>query len=203
VICYVFTFIICSCLLFSPSAGSAQNPNGFLTFGNCTVGFLYPQGWKDFITDYSKCKENDQGRFEDSITEITFPQPSLSEKITPRVAIIVEPCCEFIYSRDAEGGYSAEMRNMSVDEYVSQELDEFSRQGYTIINSGSLALDGNPASKVVVGPDPLTPTGVFVYSINATISKLFTISYTADPSDYDTYLPGVQKIVDSFRMLIS
>jgi hypothetical protein len=95
------------------------------------------------------------------------------------------------------------MRNMSVDEYVSQELDEFSSQDYTIINSGSLTLDGNPASKIVVGLNPSTPTGVFVYSINATISKLFTISYTADPSDYNTYLPGVQKIVDSFRVLIS
>ena len=77
-----------------------------------------------------------------------------------------------------------EMRSMSLDEYVSQELDEFSEsEGYTIINSGSLTLDGNPASKIVVGSNPSTPTGVFVYSIIATISKLFTISYTADPSE--------------------
>jgi hypothetical protein len=61
-----------------------------------------------------------------------------------------------------------EMRSMSLDEYVSQELDEFSEsEGYTIINSGSLTLDGNPASKIAVGSNPSTPTGVFVYSINA------------------------------------
>jgi hypothetical protein len=34
-------------------------------------------------------------------------------------------------------------------------------------------------------------------------NTLYTINYRADPSDYDTYLPGVQKIVDSFRMLVS
>jgi hypothetical protein len=42
--------------------------------------------------------------------------------------------------------------------------------------------------------DPSNPTFVTVYSINAT--KLFTINYHADPSDYDNYLPGVQKIVE-------
>jgi hypothetical protein len=42
-----------------------------------------------------------------------------------------------------------ERRSMSLDEYVSQELDEFSEsEGYTIINSGSLTLDGNPTAKI-------------------------------------------------------
>lgn len=42
-----------------------------------------------------------------------------------------------------------ERRSMSLDENVSQELDEFSEsEGYTIINSGSLTLDGNPTAKI-------------------------------------------------------
>jgi hypothetical protein len=97
-------------------------------------------------------------------------------------------------------GYSAEMRNMTAEEYANQEFDRFSSQGATIINYGSLTLDGNPAAKIVVGLDQSTPAGVFVYSVNGT--KLYTIEYWADPFDSTTYLPGVQKIVDSFRMLI-
>ena len=115
--------------------------------------------------------------YEDGITEIIFPQPSLSEKITPQVTISVDPCCEYVTSRDAEG-YSAEMRNMSADEYSSQEVDRLSNQDATIINYGPLTIDGNPASKIVAGPNPSAPAGVFVYSVDVT--KLYTIEYFAD-----------------------
>lgn len=163
----------------------------FLTFGNCMIAFLYPADWQNFITLV--------GRFEDGITEIIFPQPSLSEKITPQVTISVEPCCEYITSEDAEG-YTAEMRNMSAEEYAIQEMDRLSGRNASIINYGSLTLDGNPASKFVIGPDSSTPAGVSVYSVNHTTNRLYSIEYWADPSDYDTYLPGVQKIVDSFKI---
>lgn len=62
---------------------------------NCTVGFFYPEGWKNFISDSSDCEQ--------SYTEINFPQPSLSEKILPSILIQVENCCEFITSRDETG----------------------------------------------------------------------------------------------------
>lgn len=86
---------MCSCLLLSPSYIAAQNPDRFLTFESCTIGFLYPEEWKNFInhTNSSNCEE--------SYTEIIFPQPSLSEKITPHLTIIVEPCCVYITPRDA------------------------------------------------------------------------------------------------------
>ena len=61
---------------------------------NCTVGFFYPEGWKNFISDSSDCEQ--------SYTEINFPQPSLSEKIPPSILIQVENCCEFT-SRDETG----------------------------------------------------------------------------------------------------
>ena len=64
--------------------------------------------------------------------------------------------------------------------------------GFTI-NSGPLTLDGNPDYKIVGGfktLDPSNPAYVSVYSKNGT--KLYSISYVADPSDYNTYLPGVQ-----------
>jgi hypothetical protein len=119
---YAFIFVMCPSLLFLPSSTSAQNPEGFLTFRNCNIEFLYPEDWKNFITDDSKCEDPvNWGRYEDSDTQITFPQPSLSEKITPRVSIIVEPCCFDVTSRDAEG-FSAIERNMSLEEYIDEEV---------------------------------------------------------------------------------
>ena len=44
---YAFIFVMCCFLLSLPSSTSAQNQKGFLTLGNCIVGFLYPQEWKD------------------------------------------------------------------------------------------------------------------------------------------------------------
>ena len=105
---YAFIFVMCPSLLFLPSSTSAQNPEGFLTFRNCNIEFLYAEDWKNFITD-------------DCDTQITFPQPSLSEKITPRVSIIVEPCCFDVTSRDAEG-FSAIERKMSLEEYIDEEV---------------------------------------------------------------------------------
>jgi hypothetical protein len=111
--CYVFVFITTTSLLLIPSTIFAQNPKGFLTFENCTIKFFYPKEWKDYLTDYFECKENDQAM--NGITEITFPQPSLSEKITPKVTITVEPCCLYASPPDEEGIYHANWKNMTLD----------------------------------------------------------------------------------------
>jgi hypothetical protein len=195
----VFIFVMCSCLLFLPLSISAQNTKGFLSFGNCKIEFLYPLEWKNFITDYSNCEESDPNLSENSLTEISLPKPSLSEKITPRVTISVEPCCELIPVSDIEG-YPAQIRKMNLDEYVNQTINNLNNS-LSVINIGNISLAGKEAYKIVAGLDGKNPSAEFVYSINGT--KLYTINYTADPAEYNTYLPGVQKIVDSFKMLVS
>jgi hypothetical protein len=89
---------------------------------------------------------------------------------------------------------------MTLDEYVNQTVNNLNPR-LSIINGGYISLAGNEAYKVVAGLNGPNPTATIVYSVNGT--KLYTINYSADPSDYDAYLPGVQKIVDSFRMLVS
>jgi hypothetical protein len=167
-----------------------------LTFGNCTVGFFYPENWKDFITDASDCEQ--------SYTEINFPQPSLSAKNPPYIIVQVEKCCEFLTSFD-ETGYSAIPRNMSLEEYVDQEIRQLTvRPDVTIINSGPIILGGNetfPAHKIIAGPDSSSPAYLAVYSKKG--DKMYSIIYSADPSDYATYLPGLQTIADSFQMFVS
>lgn len=90
---------------------------------------------------------------------------------------------------------------MSLEEYINKEiLKNLSvAPNFNLIGSGPIVLAGNPAYKIVYGAysNPSDPC----YSINGT--KLYSIDYTAHPSDYHTYLPDVQKIVDSFRMLAS
>lgn len=195
---YAFIFVMCCCLLFLPLSISAQNSKGFLSFGNCKIEFLYPLEWKNFITDYSNCEESDPNLSENSLTEITLPKPSLSEKITPRVTISMESCCELTPSTEIEG-YPAQIRKLTLGEYVNQTVNNLNAR-LSVINVGNISLAGNEAYKIVAGLDGMNPAAEFVYSINGT--KLYTINYTADPSEYDTYLPGVQKIVDSFKMLV-
>jgi hypothetical protein len=199
VIRYAFIFVISSCLLFLPLFISAQNTKGSLSFGNCKIEFLYPAEWKNFITDYSKCEDSDPNLSEDILTDIALPKPGLSEKITPRVTISIEPCCELIPASDIEG-YPAQIRKMNLDEYVNQTLNNLNNS-LSVINVGHISLAGNEAYKIVVGLDSMKPTAQFVYSINGT--KLYTINYSAGPSEYDTYLPGVQKIVESFKIHVS
>lgn len=199
VMCYVFIFVICSCLLFLPLSVSAQTTKGFLSFGNCKIEFLYPSEWENLITDYSTCEESDPNLSENSLTEITLPKPSLSEKITPRITISIEPCCELIPASEIEG-YPAQIRKTTLDKYVNQTVNNLNSR-LSVINVGHISLAGNEAYRIVAGLDGMNPAAEFVYSINGT--KLYTINYSADPSEYDIYLPGVQKIVDSFKMLVS
>jgi hypothetical protein len=196
---YAFIFIMISFLLSLPSSASAQNPKGFLTFGNCTVGFFYPEEWKDFISDSpdSNCERSD--------TTIEFPQPSLSEKRPPFILINVEQCCEIVTSRDEN---NAIFQNMSLEEYVQRQSNELEMNNGTIINSGPIILGTEhptktilPGYKIIAGPDSSNPTSLTVYAKNGT--KVSTIHYWADPSDYHTYLPGLQKIADSFFMFVS
>jgi hypothetical protein len=69
-----------------------------------------------------------------------------------------------------------------------------------VIDSGYISLGGKDAFKVLRGSSPSDPTqNLQIYSISG--DKLYTISYLADRADYATYLPDVQKIVDTFGML--
>ena len=191
VIFYAFIFILCSCLLFLPSSNYAQNPKEFLTFRNCLVGFLYPEEWKNFISDSSDCEE--------SYTQINFP-PSLSQKIPPSIIIKGEKCCVTSYT-----GESPIYLNMSLEEYVNEELNFYKNfPGTTITNSsGPTILGGYPAYKIVaaIGSDASNPSYLAMYTKKG--DRMYKISYWADPSAYFIYLPDIYKIADSFRMFVS
>ena len=178
-LCYAFIFVICSSLLFLPSTTFAQSPNRFVWFANCAVEFEYPEEWVDIINYYDDpdCKE--------SHIKIESPQPSLSEKDAPRVWIDVQECCP-------TGPPNYTTRSMSLGEYYNQQLDEAKQMDIgskttpaggivSILNSGDITLDVYPAYKIVIGIDG-NPAGVGAFSIKGT--KLYTILYTADPSDY-------------------
>jgi hypothetical protein len=198
-VCYAFILVAYSCLLFLPLSLSAQSTNGFLSFGNCKIEFLYPVEWKNFITEYTNCEDNNPNRPEDSLIEIALPQPNSAEKNTSRVTISVGTCCEVIPSKFIEG-HPSPMKNITLEEYVNQTINNFNTS-LSIIGVGHISLAGNEAYKIVAGLNMTNPAAAFIYSKNGT--KLYSIEYRADPSDYDTYWPGVQKIVDSFKMLVS
>lgn len=86
-----------------------------------------------------------------------------------------------------------------LDEFIDHKLNYTSRLDLPIINSGPITLDGSPAYKIIGGS--VSPTYAGIFSKKG--DKLYSINYEADPFDYDTNLPGVQKIVDSFRMFVS
>ena len=112
---YGFIILVFTCLSYLPPythhIATAQNPDA--TIENCLVEFHYPIEWQNFVYDSSNCEEN--------YTEITIPQPSLSEKIPSQITILVEPCCPF---KDAEGFTT---KNMSLEEYANQQVNTYSQ----------------------------------------------------------------------------
>jgi hypothetical protein len=198
IMCYAFILVACSCLLFLSSPISAHATNGFLSFGNCKIEFLYPAEWKNFITEYTNCEENNPNRPEDSLIEFALPQLN-PEKNTSLVTISVGTCCDVLSSKFIEG-YPSLIKNITLEEYVNQTINNFNTR-LSIIDVDHFSLAGNEAYKIVAGLNMTNPAAAFVYTINGT--KMYAIEYRADPSDYDKYWPGVQKIVDSFRMLVS
>jgi hypothetical protein len=88
--------------------------------------------------------------------------------------------------------------NDFVNEQISSYKQEFA--GFQIIKSNTNAINNNPTYQIQYTHKDGRATfdTLQIWTING--NKIYTILFNADPVDYPTYLPVIQKMTDSFAI---
>ncbi|MDQ4072790.1 MAG: hypothetical protein M3162_00660, partial [Thermoproteota archaeon] len=93
---------------------------------------------------------------------------------------------------------------ISLDEYTKISIAALEQQGIKIDNSAARTLAGNPGYSIAFSPSNQTsPIGLNFKVMQAwTVidNKVYLLSFNADTSKFDAYLPTAQKIIDSLQV---
>jgi hypothetical protein len=94
---------------------------------------------------------------------------------------------------------------ISLDEYTKTTLGALEKQGIKVDESSQNTLAGKPGYKVTFSPPSpatqTTPVSLKVMQIWTIIdNKVYLLSFNADSTKFTTYLPTVQKMLDSFQI---
>jgi hypothetical protein len=93
-------------------------------------------------------------------------------------------------------------QNISLEALINASVDNLrnSLVDFELVESTATTISYNPAHKIVytdtVGQDELKTMQV----LSIKEDKVYLITYTAEASRYDRYLPTIQKMIDSFRI---
>jgi len=88
----------------------------------------------------------------------------------------------------------------SLEQYVSEQIDStISFTPDVNINTNETTLAGLPAIAVVMTPPGGGRKGMDIYTMTNE-GTIYNIHYSAHESKFDTYLPIVQKMIDSFKI---
>src|SRR5665647_921200 len=94
--------------------------------------------------------------------------------------------------------------NMSVgslSSYSNSRIETLkSNSNYTLIESGNTTLAGNPAYKAVYTLNYEGISGKLKEIWTIKEGKIYSITYTATPGNYDTNVETAQKMIDSFQI---
>lgn len=159
--------------------------NTFLTYGNPESGFKiqYPSDWRDSQTGL---KDNT------NIVAFYSPLENLSDAFSEHVIVSLTE-----YSQ-----------NLTLSDYNNLVNSVISPPSVTVVESKPVTLtDGHPAQTIVFIPPPsgsttntlLKPEVMLIWTVKG--NKVYTISYNADSANYSKYLPIVQKMVESFKII--
>ena len=100
-------------------------------------------------------------------------------------------------------GFDKLQQIMTLDEYIKRELDIMSaRKGdFTLIESQPTSLAGNPAHKIVwTSAEEIGYTIKTMQLVMIKENKAYIITFAGDSKKYDSYLPIVQQMIDSFEI---
>jgi serine/threonine-protein kinase len=92
-----------------------------------------------------------------------------------------------------------------LDEYTKAILAALEKQGIKVDESTQNAISGKPGHKITFSPpSPATQTTPVSLKIMQTWTiidnKVYLLSFSAESSKFTTYLPTVQKMLDSFQI---
>jgi serine/threonine-protein kinase len=165
----------------------------FSIYENPTYGIkiLYPAGWNKLefgqITADSLVVGFALPREGKPLSEINVSDFILENILIAVTKIISAPSSSF-------------SKSTILKDFVNEQISSF-KQGladFQIIKSNTTAIDNNPAYQIQyssrIGHAMFDTLQVWTISGN----KIYTMIFNADPADYPTYLPIIQKMTDSF-----
>ena len=164
--------------------------NAFLTYENTTYGIKiqYPAGYGWQIGFSNQTSEDNVHNY---IVAFRSPLDRVSDTVAETVNIAVENL--------------PQEENITLDAYSTFQISDLTLSGtnFDLRESTPTVLAGIPAYKIVYSEIlqqiPLQVMQVWAIKDN----KAYTISFAAEAPKYSTYLPTVQKMIDSFEFIKS
>lgn len=161
---------------------NSSNSTNFLTYENPTLGIkiLYPTDWVKLENTSSPNKNSTL------IDLVTFgPQSNNSSDIPGKLVVKVDNI--------------SDIKPINVSEYSNQIIGDLS-QDFKVAES-TTTLAGLPAYEFVYtgAEESVDLKAMLVLTIKG--DRAYIMSYTAEPEIFQSYLPKVQKIIDSFEIL--
>lgn len=172
---------------FQPKEAMAQtteqsNSTNFLTYENPIFGIkiLYPTNW-------AKQENANSSSNNSTLNDIVTFSPSLknSSNIIGKLVVKVDDI--------------SDIKPTTLAIYADAIISDL-KQDFRVTESNA-TLAGNPAYKVLYSglEESVDLQAMLVMALNG--DKVYIISYTAEPEKYSYYLPTVQKMIDSFKIL--
>jgi hypothetical protein len=160
----------------SSHGNTSTTNNSFLTYQNkSALGIViqYPFNWKRIEADHKA---------------LIFLPPSKKDAFSEKITVAVFGINSTIST--------AQLSSAAINNYGQQYKDFF------IINSKPITLGGNPAYMLSYtysdpGIGTISAMDIGVKDLN----KAYIISYSAQSQEYHTYVPAVQKMIQSFHVI--
>jgi eukaryotic-like serine/threonine-protein kinase len=186
-ICGPLLLVILSCIFLLNNtavehitlAQKADNStNSFLTYRNPTYGIKmqFPRNW---ILSHNGLGYND-------IIAFYSPLSNVSDIFPEHVTV-----SRTVYSK-----------NITLNEYTNLINNGLQIPAIRIVGSNMTTLSGSPAQMVIysvrIGNSSLALWNELVFTVKN--NKVYSISFIANASEYNNYLPLVQKMVKSFQI---
>ena len=185
--CYLISYIIAYTIVNQYSLSqqtivqqkvSAQLTSNFLTYENPTYGIKmqYPADW----TASTNSLETYSG-----IIGFYSPLQNLTDVLPAQVSLSIRT-----YSQ-----------NVSLDEYTNITLAAVKQQGLELGESNAFTLDGKPGHRIILSPPINAPITFSVMQAWTVIgNKVYLLSYNAEGSEFQNYLPIVQQMLSSLQI---
>jgi len=174
----IFVFSL-SLLTLSVTNASAQTNSNFLTYQNPSQGIKmqYPSSWM--------ASQSGLRVFSD-IVGFYAPFGNLSDVLTGGLVLSLRH-----YSQ-----------NITLDGYNNLINNSLKQPGVQIIESNASTLAGNPAHKTVFlassGSGSFKIETMLVWTVKG--NNVYTISFNSEAAKYATYLPVVQKMINTIEI---
>jgi hypothetical protein len=173
-----------------PQATNNTEQNAFLTYENTTYGIKiqYPAGFGWQIALSNQTSEDNPLNY---IVAFRSPRERVSDSVIETVNIVMENL--------------PPEENITLDAYSTLQISQLTQlaTNFDLKESTPTVLAGIPAYKIVYSETlqqvPLQVMQVLAINDN----KAYVLTYIAELPKYSTYLPVVQKMIDSFEFINS